>query len=305
MHPDVPGSRTMDELMQASMAGDLEIEQRLDAFAKVRLSPTERASARMRARLMREARLAMAAPTWSATATASIDVRRHRRGGLMRRGAGLLLAAGLTLAVAGGAMAASQAGGPLYPTRMWLESVTLPADGAARTDADIGRLDSRMEEVIAAARRGDRAAVAAALLAYQEIADEALIAAGGDEAAIERLRVALDRHLAVLEAVAAKVPPQASEAIGRNIDRAIERNSATLDRIHANPGGPGPKSAPAVKPDRTQKPTTKATPAPTPKPTPARTPRPQATPDVTQPPKSPPQPKPEKTPPGHSRAPAP
>lgn len=286
------------------MGGDLEIEQRLDAFARVRLSPTERASARMRARVMREARLAMAAPTWTRTTPASIDHARVLRGGLARRGAGLLLAAGLTLAVAGGAMAASQAGGPLYPTRMWLETVTLPATGAARTDADIVRLESRMEEVIAAARRGDRAGVAAALLAYGEIADEALIAAGGDEAAIERLRIALDRHVAVLLAIAAKVPPQASEAIGRNIDRAIEHNGATLNRIHANPGGPAPQSAPAVKPDPTAKPA-KATPESTPRPTPARTPRPEPTPDAIDPPKGQPDPKPDKTPPAnvHSGAP--
>jgi hypothetical protein len=292
----------MDELMQASMGGDLEIEQRLDAFARVRLSPTERASARMRARIMREARLAMATPTWSRTATASIDVARARRGGLARRGAGLLLAAGLTLAVAGGAMAASQAGGPLYPTRMWLETVTLPPAGAARTDADIVRLESRMEEVIAAARRGDHAAVAAALFAYGEIADEALIAAAGDEAAIERLRIALDRHVAVLQAVAAKVPPQASEAIGRNIDRAIEHNGATLDRIQAKPGGPAPQSAPAVKPDDAAKPVTNSTPEPTPKPTPARTPRPQPTPDAAEPPKGQPDPKPDQTPPSQGRS---
>jgi hypothetical protein len=294
----------MDEQMQASMGGDLEIEQRLDAFARVRLSPTERASARMRARVMREARLVMAAPTWARTTPASIDHARILRGGLARRGAGLLLAAGLTLAVAGGAMAASQAGGPLYPTRMWLETVTLPAAGAARTDADIVRLESRMEEVIAAARRSDRAGVAAALLAYEEIAEEALIAAGGDEAAIERLRIALDRHVAVLLAIAAKVPPQASEAIGRNIDRAIEHNGATLDRIQANPGGPAPQSAPAVKPEGTAKPA-KATPEPTPRPTPARTPRPEPTPDPIDPPKGQPDPKPDKTPPanGHSGAP--
>jgi hypothetical protein len=292
----------MDESMQASMGGDLEIEQRLDAFARVRLSPTERASARMRARVMREARLAIAAPTWSRTTPASIDHARVLRGGLARRGAGLLLAAGLTLAVAGGAMAASQAGGPLYPTRMWLETVTLPAAGAARTDADIVRLESRMEEVIAAARRGDRTAVAAALLAYEEIADEALLAAGGDAAAIERLRIALDRHVAVLQAVAAKVSPQASEAIGRNIDRAIEHNGATLDRIQANPGGSAPKSAPAVQPDHTAKPDTKAAPEPTPRPTPARTPRPQPTPDATDPPKGQPDPKPDKTPPANSHS---
>jgi outer membrane biosynthesis protein TonB len=159
-----------------------------------------------------------------------------------------------------------------------------------------------MEEVIAAARRGDHAAVAAALLAYEQIADEALIAAAGDEAAIERLRIALDRHVAVLEAIAAKVPPQASDAIGRNIDRAIEHNGATLDRIQANPGGPVPQPAPAVTPDQTAKPATKAIPEPTPRPTPARTPRPQPTPDPIEPPKSQPDPKPDKTPPGQGHS---
>jgi cell division septation protein DedD len=290
----------MDDPMQASFGGDLEIEQRLDAYARVRLSPTERASARMRARVMREARLAMAAAS-TVSVTSSIDLARaRRRDGLMRRGAGLLLAAGLSLAVAGGAMAAGQAGGPLYPTRMWLETITLPADGAARVDADLVRLESRMHEVIAAARKGDLGAVAAALLAYHEIADEALLSANGDAAAIERVRLALDRHLAVLEGVAAKVPPQASEAIGRNIDRAIERNGATLDRIESNKGGGGPATnpAPAAKPDRTPKPT--ATPAAAP--TPARTQHPTPTPVATEPPKGPPDSKPDKTPPGHGRS---
>ena len=291
----------MDDPMQASIGGDLEIEQRLDAYARVRLSPTERASARMRARVMREARLAMATGS-TASLPVSIDpARARRRGGLIRRGAGLLLAAGLTLAVAGGAMAAAQAGGPLYPTRMWLETIALPAGGAARADADLVRLEERMQEVVAAARKGDRAAVAAALLAYQQIADEALVAAHGDAAAIDRIRIALGRHLSILEAVAAKVPPQASEAIWRNIDRAIERNGATLERIESNQGGPAPQPAPAARPDKTPKPAAE----PTPVPTPPRADRPQPTALVVEPPKGPPDPKPDKTPPGRGNSQAP
>jgi hypothetical protein len=290
----------MDDPMQASIGGDLQIEQRLDAYARVRLSPTDRASARMRARVMREARLAMATP-WSSTTSAatSIDAARtRRRGALVRRGAGLLLAAALSLAVAGGAMAAAQAGGPLYPTRIWLETITLPANGAARADADLVRLESRIQEVAAAAGRGDHAAVAAALRAYQEIADEALLAASGDEAVTDRLRNALGRHLAVLEAVAGKVPPQASEAINRNIDRAIERNGATIDRIESNKGGPAAHPVPAAKPDKTPNGTAKPAAAPTP----VRTQRPQSTPPAAEPPKGQPDPKPDKTPPGHGRS---
>ena len=299
----------MDDPMQASTIGDLEIEWRLDAYAAVRLSPSARAAARMRARIMREVRLEFAARAAAPAPLAAMDgARSRRRSVLIRRGAGLLLAAALSLGVAGGAMAAAQAGGPLYSARVWLETVTLPSGAAGRTDAEIVRLDSRMAEVLAAYRSGDGGAVAAALLAYQEIADEALAGAGDDAAALDRLRAALDRHLAVLSAVAAKVPPQASGSIQQNIDRAIEHNAATVERMTGSRGSPpstpaGSGSGPnaTAKPDRTPKPTPDSAPARTPPPQPT----PQPTPDNNKPPKPTPQPKPDKTPPGQGHTTAP
>jgi hypothetical protein len=305
----------MDDPMQASTSGDLEIEWRLDAFAAVRLAPSARAAARMRARVMREVRLEFAARAATPAPVATVDVTgRRRRATMVRRGAGLLLAAALSLGVAGGAMAAAQPGGPLYTTRMWLETVTLPSGAAGRTDAEIVRLDSRMAEIMVASRRGDGAAVEAALLAYQEIADEALAAAGDDATALERLRLALDRHLAVLGTVAAKVPPQAGGAIQQNIDRAIERNAATIERMTGSHGAPPSKPAgsgsgpdASAKPDKTPKPAPDPTPAhtPRPQPTPAPPPQVQPTPDITKAPKATPPAKPDKTPPGqgHSSAP--
>jgi hypothetical protein len=305
----------MDDQMQASISGELELQRRLDAYASVRLSATPRADARMRARVMREARLAFAARADSpgpVGSIGSIDVTRtRRRADLFRRGGGLLLAAGLSLGVAGGAMAAAQAGGPLYPTRMWLETITLPTDGGGRTDAEIARLETRMVEMMAAARSGDRGAVEAALLAYEEIADDAEAVATGDSAAMDRLRIALDRHLAVLESVAAKVPPQARDSIERNIDRAIEHNAATLERIGAtrggpaaNPGGAGTKPGGAANEPAASDNRDKSV-KPTPRPTPVRarpevTPRPAATPHGGGQPKGPP-PKPDKTPKGPGR----
>jgi hypothetical protein len=299
----------MDDPMQASTSRDLEIEWRLDAFAAVRLSPSARAAARMRARVMREVRIDFAARAAAPAVVATLqEARSRRRSAIIRRGAGLLLAAALSLGVAGGAMAAAQAGGPLYSTRMWLETVTLPSGAAGRTDAEIVRLDSRMAEVLAAYRRGDGGAVAAALLAYQEIADEALAGAGGDAAALDRLLAALDRHLAVLGAVAAKVPPQASEAIQQNIDRAIEHNAATVERMSGNTGSPPSKPAgsgigpnASAKPDKTPRPTSDTAPARTPPPQPT----PQPTPDNAKPPKPTPPPKPDKTPPGQGHTSAP
>lgn len=317
----------MDDQMQASIRADLELERILDAYAALRLSATPRGNARMRARVMGKARLALAAPADSTGPVASIDsideVRTRRRAGLFRRGGGLLLAAGLSLGVAGGAMAAAQAGGPLYPTRMWLETITLPGEGVGRTDADITRLDARMVEMMDAARGGDRGAVEATLLAYQEIADEAEATADGNSAAMDRLRSALDRHLAVLESVAAKVPLQARESIERNIDRAIEHNAATLERMGANRGGPAgvPESKPAEPGSKPAGPATMpggaaGEPAasdkpgksvkPTPRPTPARsrpeaTSQPAKTPDDGGPPPKAPPPKPDKTPKGPGR----
>ena len=299
--------------MQASLIGDLDMERRLEAYAAVRLSPSALAAARMRARVMREARLGFgAAAEASARAAGIAEIGRRRRAGLLRRGLGVLLAACLSLGVAGGAMAAAQAGGPLYSTRMWLEMITLPGGVASRIDAEIVRLESRLAEVLAAARSGDRGAVEAALLAYQAIADEAASLGDGDLAASERLRLALDRHLAVLATVAANVPAQARDSIERNILRAIEHNAATVERMEGRGGGSAPQpagSAPGpdatAKPARSPKPTAVppavGSPRPAATPDPAVAPRPAATPVAPESAGSRPTPKPDKTPPskGH------
>ena len=46
----------MDEPMHATPTADMELEQRLDAYARARLSFPPEAAARIRARLMRDAR---------------------------------------------------------------------------------------------------------------------------------------------------------------------------------------------------------------------------------------------------------
>jgi hypothetical protein len=297
----------MDDQMQASIGADLEVERRLDDFARARLTPGADSKARSRARVMREARLAFA--DWDAQRAAASENFRARaasRRTAIRRGAGLLLAAGLSLVVVGGALAASGAGGPLYGSRLWLETIMLPADADARVAAEIARLDARLADVEAAVRAGDRAAVAAALSAYQAIADEALSGASGDATAIARLLAALDRHLAVLERVATQVPPQAADSIDRNITRAIQHSDAAIERIQSKPAQPSGGGGPAAKPQPVANPTT--TPSPTPKSRPAATPKasPKAPPaEPSPPPAEPSTPpaepdKPDKAPPGRA-----
>jgi len=258
--------------MHASFGGDLEIERRLDRYAQVRLSPAPEVAARIRARVMREARLGFAAQA-ERIANGSLVAERamRRRSTLVRRGGALLLAAGLALGVVGGAMAASRAGGPLYDARVWLEMVTLPSNVSDRADAEVARLESRLVELMAAVRSGDQSAVAAALTAYEQIADEAVAAAGGDLAVLQRISDALGRHVAVLQGVAANAPDRAREAIEANIARAIAHNDAAIDRIGAEPQAApaGPKTAP--KPNNGQGKTPKPTAAPTPTPTPTPT----------------------------------
>ncbi len=304
--------------MQASLEAHLEVERRLHDFARGRLTPSAASKARSRARVMREARLAFAdqasgaaaAPTVSAELTVA---RARSRRAAMRRATALLAAAVLSLIAVGGALAASGAGGPLYPARVWIETVTLPSDPAARAAAELTRLESRMSELEAAVRSGDRVAAAAALAAYEQIADEALAGAGTDQAAIDKLLAALDRHVAVLELVASQVPAQAAESINSNIEKAINHNDAAIQRIDAGPNGNGPAGGSGAQPGAGPTATPEATPkpAPTPRPTPkasppAPAPHPTAAPagGAAEPtPKVPPAKpttRPEKTPPGKS-----
>ena len=123
--------------MQAMEVRDREIERRLEAFARARLSPDPLAVARARARVMREARLQFEAARVAARmAPAVVTVPRRSTA---RRVAMPLLAASVWLAIAVGSISAS-AGGPLFNARMWVENVILPSGGLARADAELRQL---------------------------------------------------------------------------------------------------------------------------------------------------------------------
>jgi hypothetical protein len=246
----------MDDDMQAMEVRDREIELRLDAFARARLSPDREAVARTRARIMREARLQFEASRIAAHMAPAIVRMPHRS--TARRMAMPILAASVWLGIAVGSISAATAGGPLYPARMWVENAILPADGASRANAEISRLNDRLAEAVAGAAHGDVGAVQAALEAYRQISDDAIAAATGNETLEALVAAALDRHLSVLAAVAATLESQgnntAAAAVEASIQRAIDHSQAVVDRLGANSsggGGTGSSSGPASDPGST------------------------------------------------------
>lgn len=241
---------------------DAEIVETLRAYAWTRLSPDPAAVARIRARVVREAELSLAPAPFSVASPEPTPLGRRRR---PHRVVTALLAASLAvLAIAGGTLAA-RPGGPLYGARMWVESALLPSDPGGRVDSEIARLNERIAEAGTASAAGDEVAAAAAFDAYAKIVDDALGAAAGDTDLRARLELILGKHVAVLEALVAKVPGPAQDAIRQ----AIEKSDRAVERIRAGgrgtPGTPGtPGGHPATKPP-------KDPPAPTSRPTPGPT----------------------------------
>ena len=226
--------------MQAIEVRDREIELRLEGYARARLSPDPQSIARSRARIMREARLRFEEAQIAARTAPPAVLVPHRS--MIRRVAMPLLAASVWVVLAVGTMSAAQPGGPLYPTRMWVETATLPANGMARATTELRRLDARLAEASTAAGRGDAGAVQAALDAYRQIADETLVATAGDAALETLVADALDKHRTVLTAVAASLSAKGNEtaaaAVEASIQRAIAHNQTVIDRIdQGNSGG--------------------------------------------------------------------
>ena len=291
--------------MQAIEAGN-ELERLLALYARARLSPDPSATARTRTRVMREARLSFEAARIAVHVAPALAA---SRASLRRRMVMPFLAAAVWLGIAVGTISAAQPGGPLFPTRMWVEAAALPSAPAARTVAELDRLDARIAEALTAIARGDRAAVEASLGAYGQIADETTAQSAGNSDLEALVAAALDHHRDVLTAVAARLADKenttASDAIERNIERAIEHSSAvmvTLSRDGPTPqdgsggtgggagtsGSGGGSAGHTPEPKPTPKPTPVADPAnPTgPGDKPPKTPRPDRTPQPDHSPKN-------------------
>lgn len=242
---------------------DDELTRRLQAYADARLSPTLSATARMRARVVeaadRQAARAQTAEARTGVLAAPVQLVRTRMDRARmdrtqrpswRRPLTALLAAGLTLAVGVGSVAASQPGGPLYGTRIWMETLTLPSNADERAQAELRRLQERLAEAGAAATAGNTGAAQAALDAYGSIVDEATHDVGNDVAAAATLETGLRSNVDVLTVLVGRVPTeQAKEAI----QRAIDRSDSAVEQIHGKPSDT-PAGPPTAKPNKTSEP---------------------------------------------------
>ncbi len=248
---------------------DDDVAHRLAAYAAARLSPSPAATARMRAQVMDAVR-----ETPARTARGSsepVSMAAHRRTPTRpRRALAALMAAALSVLLLTGVAFASGPGGPLYGLRLWVETVSLPSEPGARTDADVNRLDARVDEAVGAARNGNGSAIAAALAAYREILQDALDSASQVNARNDRLEAALLRHQLILATLLANAPDPARDAIEKAIERSDEAvkgmsgagqggsqgggNGGGKPGVHPTPrpgGGHGPDATPKGAPDRT------------------------------------------------------
>lgn len=293
----------MDDEMIDLLAEDGTLRRRLEAYAEDRLSPDLAASARIRARVLavahRQSALArsdatlalLPEPDEHPTVTGWRATTSHRTSGgrgHWRRTASVLLAASLGLGAVAGTVGAARPGGALYGARLWAETLTLPADPAARAVAELERLTERLAEATSLSAAGDTAGASAAIRAYESIMSEATanaVAAGSDVASAA-LETGVGHNVVVLQHLMSAVPEQASPAIQQVIDRAIERSNEAVDTIHAaqppsGGGGGGPAATPDPTATPTPDPTATAKPTKEPKPTTQPTTAPAATPDPT------------------------
>ena len=177
----------------------LELANRLEAFADARLGPSMAATARKRTNVMnaahRRAALVAGDSTFGAASATTATIatpaaeRRSASARTWRRPVVAILAATLAVAMLAGTVSASKPGGPLYATRLWIEMANLPADVVARAQAEINRLDARIQEAQQASAAGDGPATSAALTAYSVIVVEAARGSAGDPTASAAIEV--------------------------------------------------------------------------------------------------------------------
>ncbi len=221
-----------------------ELERMLARYARVRLEPSQAQTRRARGVVMEEAwrrhldpHSVLRTPAPNARVAAATAARPSVRlpfhgWGPRRLGVAFAAAALAGLMLGSSVFAASRAGGPLYTSRLALESLTLPADPGARAAARLAQADARLGEAVEAGFRHDDHAVAAALGAYDVTIEELTTTSGpvADEAL-----AAVQSHRTVLLQLATQVPDTATSGI----DTALDSSNRVIVRLAAaGAGGP-------------------------------------------------------------------
>lgn len=212
------------------MSGSGPVERALEQYARTELEPDPASLARGRAAIV--ARFDRVAAAWGLTtdgrpADAPVGTHTGARAAAGRtwpwsgaplrvRMAAALAGAALLISVSGAAFAASGPGGPLYATRLDIETFTLPPAGsAAWFNAETGRLSARLSEAQNAAGADNANAVEAAVGAYSSILSQTVAAADTSAPGTvpPGLTRALDRHAELLSSLLTRAPEQAQAAL--------------------------------------------------------------------------------------------
>ena len=213
------------------------LEDMLDAYAGARLMPAGPVLSRIRANVLAEAVAVSAATVRRPQFAAPRAPRWTVPSPFTRRAFAFGFAAMLTIGTSAAVLAAPP-GSPFYDTRVYIETLTLPAQLDARLDGHERLLKERIAEAEAAAERGDASSLAAALAAYQAEVDAASRDVGEDSARLAHLEDELARHTAVLTELATTLPEQSS------IEHAIDTSSKAIARLKATGTPAHPTHAP-------------------------------------------------------------
>lgn len=157
----------------------------------------------------------------------------------------------VALLALGGTVAAAESGPgqPLYRLRLTIESLTLPAEGSARTDALFAQLERRLGEASQESDRGNAPGVADAVRAYQATLTEMSggIGPGVSQTAIE---AGLGRHVNVLQRIFGSAPANAQGGVQEALNQTEQAQRALENRpgAPAQPQHPGPPQSPPGRP---------------------------------------------------------
>ena len=205
-----------------------QLEDLLDAYADARLMPTGPVLARMRIAVLAEAAAAAADPRREEPLPG--PKRRFALPALHvpRRAFALGMAASLTLGTSAAVFAAPP-GSAFYNARLVIETVMLPAKADEQLAAREDHLEDRLREAEAAAARGDIVALEAALVAFQSELDAAVAASDEDLARLAHLQAAIEKHVAKLEELAARLP---TEVARKNaFEHAIDASEKAVEKL--------------------------------------------------------------------------
>jgi hypothetical protein len=227
------------------------LEDLLDAYADERLMPRGPVLARIRANVLAEF-AASAAGRREAVVVVGAPRRRFALPPLHipRRAFALGMAASLSLGTAAAVLAAPP-GSPFYNARLVIETALLPTEVDMRLAAYELHLDERLREVEAALASGDDAALLAALAAYRADVDAAVAVAGEQGFRLEKLQLAIEKHLAKLEELAASLPTEVARdnAVEHAIDVSEKAVEKLKEKSKKNNNRPPPPPGPVDRPD--------------------------------------------------------